>query len=259
MILDDICAKRRNQLQREKAKIPLLQMMRLADECTRPVIDFAAALKQPTLSVIAEVKKASPSKGVICEDFHPVETAAAYSAAGANAISCLTEEHYFMGSSEYLTAIRTVTKLPILRKDFIFDPYQIYEARVIGADAVLLICAMLDTDTLRRLMSTAALLGLHTLVEVHNEEELQMALCVEAPIIGVNNRDLKTFHVSLDTTAQLAQRIHYPCVLVSESGIATNEDMKTARENGADAVLIGETLMRAENIAEALSALRQNV
>lgn len=259
MILDDIVARRREQLAREKAKIPLVEMMQRAHECTRPVLDFAAALKQPTLSVIAEIKKASPSKGLICPDFDPAALARAYTRAGANAISCLTEEHYFQGSGEYLRQVRAATSLPVLRKDFIIDPYQIYEARVLGADAVLLICALLDTDTLRRLMHTAQILDMHALVEIHNEEEAASAVAAQAPIIGINNRDLKTFTVDLQTTARLAAQIPYPCILVSESGVSTNDDMQTARENGADAVLIGETLMRSQNIPATLEALRKDV
>lgn len=259
MFLDDIVAKRREQLAREKATLPLVPLMEQAFSCTRPVLDFASALKHPTLSVIAEIKKASPSKGLICPDFHPAEIARAYTLAGANAISCLTEEHYFQGSSTYLQEVRAATSLPILRKDFIIDPYQIYEARILGADAVLLICALLDTDTLRRLMHTSQILGLHTLVEAHNEEELASAIAAQAPIIGINNRNLKTFEVDLHTTAHLANRIPYPCILVSESGITSNSDMKIARENGADAVLIGETLMRSEDIVQTLVALREDV
>ena len=259
MILDDIVAARREQLAREKAAVPLADMMRMAHAETRPVLDFAAALKRPTLSVIAEVKKASPSKGLIRPDFHPAELARAYTLAGANAVSCLTEERYFQGKGDYLREVRAATSLPILRKDFIFDPYQIYEARVLGADAVLLICALLDLDTLRRLMHTAEVLGLHTLVEAHNEAELDEAVAAQASVIGVNNRDLTTFKVDPGTTARLAARIPYPCVLVSESGVSTNADMKAARVSGADAVLVGETLMRSCDVSAALAALREGV
>lgn len=259
MILDEIVEYRAAQLQREIACVSREEMAAQAEACTRPVLDFPGALKRQTLSVIAEVKKASPSKGVICPDFHPAQVARRYEAAGADAISCLTEEHYFQGSSAYFREVRAATTLPMLRKDFIFDPYQVYEARVIGADAILLICAMLRTEKLRDLMGLAMSLGLHTLVEVHNEQELASAVAAEAPIIGINNRDLTTFHVDLGTTARLSSRIPYPHVLVSESGIATQADMKAARENGADAVLIGETLMRADDIGATLAALREGV
>lgn len=259
MILDDIMCKRREQLAREMEQVPLASMIAQAQECTRPVLDFPAALRKPGLSVIAEIKKASPSKGLICPDFAPVQTAKAYEAAGADAISCLTEAHYFQGGSAYFKQVRAATSLPMLRKDFIFHPYQIYEARVLGADAVLLICALLDTEKLHALMQLAESLGLHTLVEVHNAEELASAVSLRAPVIGVNNRDLKTFAVDLATTARLSAQIPYAHTLVSESGIATNADMRAARGHGADAVLIGETLMRAPDIGLVLTALREGV
>lgn len=259
MILDDIVTQRRQQLAREMSQIPLADMVSRAKNCTHHVRDFSAALKKPTLSVIAEIKKASPSKGLICPDFHPAQIAQAYEMAGANAISCLTEEYYFQGSTAYFYEVRMVTSLPMLRKDFIINPYQIYEARVMGADAVLLICALLNTEELRAFMSLAVSLGLHTLVEVHNEAELLSAIDVKAPVIGINNRDLKTFHVDLATTARLSAQIPYPHILISESGIATNDDMKEARRNGADAVLIGETLIRSPDISATLSVLREGV
>ena len=176
MILDDIAGYRREQLAREQAAVSASEMRRLAEAEPRPVLDFYHALKDGGLSIIAEVKKASPSKSVICADFHPVEQAVAYQAAGANAISCLTEEHYFQGSSQYLRAIRQAVQLPILRKDFIIDSYQIDEARVIGADAVLLIAAMLDLEQMQAFYAQASALGLHCLFEVHNEAELEQVL-----------------------------------------------------------------------------------
>lgn len=256
MILDDIVKKRREQLAREKAKIPPPEMERLALAAKRPVLDFYGVLKMGGLSVIAEVKKASPSKGVIRGDFHPAAFAKAYEKGGAAAISCLTEEFYFQGSSDYLKQVRKVTSLPILRKDFIFDPYQIYEARVIGADAVLLIAALLDTGTLTSFLSIAKSLGLCCLTEVHNEEELQSAVRAGADIIGINNRDLKTFRVSLKTTERLAGLLPGNVVKVSESGIQTKEDMELAGRYGADAVLIGETLMKSADMTGKLRELR---
>ncbi len=256
MILDDIIKKRQEQLEREKAKIPPQEMEQLAMAEKRPVLDFYGVLKMEGLSVIAEVKKASPSKGVIREDFHPAAFAKAYEKGGAAAISCLTEEFYFKGSSDYLKEVRKATSLPILRKDFIFDPYQIYEARAIGADAVLLIAALLDTGTLTSFLSIAKSLGLYCLTEVHNEEELQSAVRAGADIIGINNRDLKTFHVSLKTTKSLAGLLPGNLVKVSESGIQTREDMELAERYGADAVLIGETLMRSADMANELRKLR---
>ena len=256
MILDEIVEKRQQQLTREKQKISFEEMQKLALESKRPVLNFYGALKMEGLSVIAEVKKASPSKGVIREDFRPAEFVRAYEKGGAAAISCLTEEFYFQGSSEYLKEVRKATRLPILRKDFIIDPYQIYEARVIGADAVLLIAALLDTETLVSFMSIAKSLGLHCLTEVHNEAELQSAMKAGAEIIGINNRDLKTFRVSLEATKMLAEQLPQKVVKVSESGIGSREDMETVRQYGADAVLIGETLMRSRDMAAKLRQLR---
>ncbi len=256
MILDDIVAKRLEQLSREKKKISPGEMEKRALEEKRPVLDFYGALKMEGLSVIAEVKKASPSKGLIREDFHPAAFAKAYEKGGAAAISCLTEEHYFQGSSDYLREVRQAVSLPILRKDFIIDPYQIYEARVIGADAILLIAALLDTEMLVSFMSISKSLGLYCLTEVHNETELQSAVKAGADIIGVNNRDLKTFRVSLETTKALAGQLPDKVVKVSESGIGSREDMKMVRQYGADAVLIGETLMRSGDMEQELRRLQ---
>ncbi|MCM1225859.1 MAG: indole-3-glycerol phosphate synthase TrpC [Clostridium sp.] len=256
MILDDIIEKRKIQLEKEKTAVSPEKMKKNALETTTPCRDFYAALKKSSLSVISEVKKASPSKSVICEDFHPVETAEAYEKAGADAISCLTEEFYFKGSSDYLKAIRKAVDIPILRKDFIFDEYQIYEARSIGADAVLLIAAVLDTETMNNFRELAESLGMNCLFEAHNEEELENILKCSPKIIGVNNRNLKTFEVSLENTKRLAAMIPDSCVKISESGIKDNADMKFVRECGADAVLIGETLMRSGNIGETMKALR---
>mgnify|MGYP002559465802 CR=1 FL=1 len=255
MILNQIVEKRKQQLLKEQSEIGLEEM-----QDSRTCISLYDALKQDTLSVISEVKKASPSKGLICQDFEPVSIALQYEKAGTNAISVLTEEHYFQGSSQYLTAIRQqIASIPILRKDFIIEPYQIYEAKCIGADAILLIAAILDTETLEQFRSIAHGLGLECLAEVHNQEELNRVLEVGFRIIGINNRNLKTFDVSLETTAQLSSYIPNECVIVSESGIATNQDMKTVRSHGADAVLIGETLMRSNHIAETMAALRKQV
>lgn len=259
MILDDIIEKRKIQLEREKFSVSFQEIKRQALDMKTPCRDFYNALKGNSLSVIAEVKKASPSKSVIKEDFRPVETAKAYELAGANAISCLTEEHYFQGSSQYLRDIRKAVDIPILRKDFIFDEYQIYEARAIGADAVLLIAAVLDSDTMKHFKEIAEGLGMNCLFESHNEEELESILKCSPKIVGINNRNLKTFEVSLENTAKLSSLIPENCVLVSESGIAGNSDMKTVRAAGADAVLIGETLMRSGNIKDTMNALRKDV
>ena len=262
MILDDIVAQRRIQLRHEMERIPLKEMQRRAEIqlCQRAPLSLEKALKKDTLSCICEVKKASPSKGLICEDFRPVEFAKEYELAGANAISCLTEEHYFKGSSQYLAEIRKAVNIPILRKDFIFDEYQIFEAAAIGADAVLLIASVLDVPEFDRLYKIADSLGLSVLGEMHTVEEMQhYAFDREGMVIGVNNRNLKTFEVDLATAGKLREYAPDGAVFVSESGINTNADMKAVREGGADAVLIGETLMRAHNITEKLHELREGV
>lgn len=261
MILDDIVEKRRIQLAREISKIGREEMKRLALEAAagtknRTAKSFAKALAAEGLSVIAEVKKASPSKGLIQPDFRPAETAAAYERSGASAISVLTEEAYFQGGSDYLRQVREAVALPILRKDFIFDDYQIYEAKVIGADAVLLIVAILGDEEIRSFMALAASLGLDALVEVHDEAEMARAIACGATLIGINNRDLKTFNVELSTTQRLLPMVPAGTLAISESGIRDARDMETVKAWGADAVLIGETLMRSTDVESTLKALK---
>jgi indole-3-glycerol phosphate synthase len=261
MILDDIVEKRRIQLAREISKIGREEMKRLALEAAAASTDrtaksFAKALAAEGLSVIAEVKKASPSKGLIQPDFHPAETAAAYERSGASAISVLTEEAYFQGGSDYLRQVREAVALPILRKDFIFDDYQIYEAKVIGADAVLLIVAILGDEEIRSFMALAASLGLDALVEVHDEAEMAHAIACGATLIGINNRDLKTFNVELSTTHRLLPMVPAGTLAISESGIRDARDMETVKAWGADAVLIGETLMRSTDVESTFKALK---
>lgn len=255
MILDDIKAYRTEQLKREKEKTPFDEIKKAAEKINVPCKDFLGALSCGDISVIAEVKKASPSKGVIQPNFDPINTAIAYQEAGAAAISCLTEEHYFQGSSEYLRGIREKVDLPILRKDFIFAPYQIYEARVIGADAILLIAAMLDKNTIKEYRKIAEDLGLQVLAESHNEEELEKVLEAGCTITGINNRNLKTFEVSLETTQRLSRFIPSDCTIVAESGIKNSEDVKFLKSCGAKAFLIGETLMRSGDIAAEMREL----
>ncbi|HNX64823.1 MAG TPA: indole-3-glycerol phosphate synthase TrpC [Oscillospiraceae bacterium] len=259
MILDEIIVKRKEQLDREKERISHEKIKELAYKTAYTPLDFKKALKKDKLSVIAEVKKASPSKGTIREDFNPVEIAVQYEKSGADAVSCLTEEYYFKGSSSYLKEIRNHMHIPILRKDFIFDEYQIYEARVIGADAILLIAAVLDTDTLVKFKKIADDLRLNCLFEVHNEEELKSVISAGAEIIGINNRNLHTFEVSLDVTRTLSAKIPDGTVIVSESGIKSNSDMKAVKGHGADAVLIGETLMKSGSIENEMKSLREGV
>ncbi|MCR5717519.1 MAG: indole-3-glycerol phosphate synthase TrpC [Oscillospiraceae bacterium] len=255
-ILEKICQMRTSQLLREKERIPLSEMRRLAENA-QPRPGFIQALEKPGLSCICEVKKASPSKGLIRADFHPAELAKAYAQAGADCISCLTEEHYFQGSSDYLREIADAVTIPILRKDFIFDEYQIYEAKAIGASAVLLIAAILDDVQLQAFLNLAHSLGLDCLVEVHTAEEVERAQKCKPHLLGVNNRDLRTFSVDLGHTAALSAMRQTGQLFVSESGIKTNADMRTVQKNGADAVLIGETLMRSDNIPATLHALRE--
>ena len=200
------------------------------------------------LGLIAEVKKASPSAGVIAENFDPVEIAKTYESAGANAISVLTDEQFFQGSLAYMTRVRAAVGLPVLRKDFILHPVQIYEAACAGADAILLIVAALEQAELERLLAIATSCQLDVLVEVHTMEELDRALETEARIIGINNRNLATFQVDLKTTEELSEQVPEEIVLVSESGIKTAEDTRRVLESGCNAILVGETLMRAGDV-----------
>lgn len=255
MILDEIAGKRREQLKREMDAVPFETVKRTAEQAPVP-LDFKTSLQKGRMSVIAEVKKASPSKGLIRPDFHPAQIARNYEAAGANAISVLTEEAYFQGSSEVLREVRAEVEIPILRKDFILSPYQIYEARAIGADAILLIGALLSTEKLKEFKKIADSLGLASLTEAHNEEELEKVLSAGTEIVGINNRDLRTFGVDLGATARLARLVPQDCILVSESGVRNRSDFIAAEKSGAKAVLIGETLMRSKDPAATLRELR---
>ncbi|GJM68255.1 indole-3-glycerol phosphate synthase [Paenibacillus macerans] len=224
-----------------------------------PARGFHRALasgRKREMGLIAEVKKASPSKGLIRPDFHPVELAKSYEAAGTDCISVLTDETYFQGSGAYLSAIREAVKVPLLRKDFVIDERQIYEARLLGADAVLLIAAILSDAQLRDYLKTAAALGLDALVEVHDREEMERVLALgTAGLIGINNRNLRTFEVSLETTAALAELVPPEVTLISESGIRTREDIAYLAANGAKGVLIGETFMRQADVGQAVHEL----
>ena len=217
---------------------------------------FLKALAKPGMSFICEVKKASPSKGVIAEDFPYVQIAKEYQAAGAAAISVLTEPDFFQGADQYLREIREAVGLPLLRNDFVIDDYQILQARYFGADAVLLICALLTQKQLQGYLCFAEHMGMSCLVEAHDETELQMALAAGAKIIGVNNRDLRTFQVDTANSIMLRRQAPENVLFVSESGIRTADDVELLRRNGVDAVLVGETLMRAGNKSAALAALR---
>ncbi len=224
-------------------------------ESVSPCVDFASAIRGEGIKIIAEVKKASPSRGVIRKDFDPLAMAQAYERGGAAAISVLTDKRHFQGSLEYLTAISSATALPLLRKDFIVDPYQVYESRANGADAVLLIVAILDDGLLSRLYELSKSLGMEVLVEVHTEEDVDRALKVGAEVIGINNRNLKSFEVSLETTERLVVLLPDSVIKVSESGIMTASDIERLRGHGVDAFLVGEALSAAEDIEAKLGEL----
>jgi len=217
---------------------------------------FEKALRAEGLSFICELKKASPSQGVIAQDFPYLQIAKDYEAAGAAAISVLTEPYWFQGQDSYLTEISKEVVIPLLRKDFIVDSYQIYEAKLIGASAILLICALMNTDTLKDYLKIAHSLGLSALVETHTEEEVRSALTAGARVIGVNNRNLKTFEVDITTSLRLRCLVPDEILFISESGIKSPEDVAMLKANKTDAVLIGESLMRSHNKKEQLDILR---
>ena len=259
-ILDTLADHARARAERNKCLVPLEEMKRQALSMNADTgFPFEKALAGPGISFICEVKKASPSKGLIAPDFPYLRTAQEYEQAGAAAISCLTEPDFFLGSDEYLREIAAAVKIPVLRKDFTVDPYMIYEAKVLGASAVLLICAILTDEELAEYGKTARSLGLSVLVEAHDEMEVERALRVERGIIGVNNRDLKTFTVDCSNSVRLRKLVPKNRLFVSESGIRTPEDIEVLRRNGTDAVLIGETLMRSPDKAAALRELRGGV
>jgi len=217
---------------------------------------FEKALAQEEMAFICEVKKASPSKGIISESFPYLQIAQEYEKAGASAISVLTEPKFFLGSNSFLSEIKNRVNIPVLRKDFIIDNYQIYEAKIIGADAVLLICTLLDTERLREYIRLADSLGISALVETHTEEEIDSALKAGARLIGINNRNLKTFEVDLNTTTSLRHLVPKEVLLISESGIQKTEDIERLRQSNVDAVLIGEAFMRNEDKAAVMKNLR---
>lgn len=218
---------------------------------------FQKALSKPGLSFLCELKKASPSKGLIAPEFPYLDIAQDYEAAGADAISCLTEPKWFLGSDDIFRRVRQTVSLPMLRKDFTVDPYQIYEARLMGADCVLLICALLDTPTLQEYLALCQELGLAALVETHDEEEVRSALAAGATILGVNNRNLKDFSVDFQNAKRLRDLIPPDMLYVAESGVTSPQDVAELKAVGADAVLIGETLMRAPNKRAMLARLRE--
>ncbi len=249
-LLDEIMAWKRQEVAKVKRERPLATLRALAATVPKP-LDFAAALRAPGVSLIAEVKRASPSRGLLCHDFDPERLARTYVTHGAAAISVLTDARFFQGKLEHLTQVKETVvaqgrPIPVLRKDFIFDPYQVWEARVAGADAILLIVAVLGERDLRDLLAETRRLGMEALVEVHNEQELARALTAGARIVGINNRDLRTFTVDLGVTERLRPLVPPDIVVVSESGIHTPEDVKRLAALGVDAILVGEAFVRAK-------------
>lgn len=259
MILDEIAKKTIERVAKQKEACPVEKLKELIKAGTyvskRGDFTFEKALKGESIRFICEVKKASPSKGVIAEDFPYVEIAKSYVEAGANAISVLTEPFYFLGSDEYLKEISKEVTIPVIRKDFTVDEYMIYEAKAYGADAVLLICAILSEEQLKAYKELADSLGLTALVETHDEEEIAMALRIGARVIGVNNRNLKDFTVDINHSVELRKLVPEEIVFVSESGMKTREDIKRLEDNKTNAVLIGETFMRSDNKKEMLDYL----
>lgn len=258
MILEKIAKETRLRVEREKQKIPLDKMQALAKSHKNklPPFAFEKALSGNDIGFICEVKKASPSKGIISRDFQYLKIAKEYEEAGAACISVLTEPRFFMGDARYLTEIKNEVSIPLLKKDFTIDEYQIFKAKAIGADCVLLICALLDTETLKKYISLCDSLGLSALVEAHDEGEIKSAIGAGARIIGVNNRDLKTFNVDIQNSVRLRKMVPSSVLFVAESGIGTPKDVEALRRANVNGVLIGEALMTSANIGEKLEYLR---
>ncbi len=258
-ILDKLAAHARERVEAAKNNISLEEIKRQALRLPKGDFSFEKALKKPDLSFICECKKASPSKGLIAPDFPYLKIAQEYQAAGADCISVLTEPKWFLGSEKYLREIASKVSIPCLRKDFTVDEYMIYEAKLLGASAVLLIAAILSEEQLREYKGVCDELGLSALVEAHNEAEVKAAINAGARIIGVNNRNLKDFTVDTENSRHLRNIIPNDILFVSESGVKTADDVQSLREIGADAVLIGETLMKAEDKKQKLNELRGRI
>ncbi len=254
-MLNKIMTDKREEVEQRKRRLPL-SVLKESIAGRKAPLDFARALRGESLRLIAEVKRASPSRGVICPNLDPVAVAKAYARGGAAAISVLTEANYFQGSLDHLTAIRKEVGIPLLRKDFIFDRYQVYESTASGADAILLIAAVLNQEQLAELLSLSRNLGMNCLVEVHREEEMERALAVDgAGIIGINNRDLDTLEVDINTTRRLRPLIPSDRLVVSESGIRNREDTVKLEKWGVNAVLVGEALATADDISAKMKEL----
>ena len=257
-ILKKIICRKAEEVAERAEKLPLKQLMNRLDGLALPrgfVRAIESKISTGEAAVIAEVKKASPSKGVIREDFHPADIAHSYEQGGAACLSVLTDIDFFQGADAYLKEARAACSLPVLRKDFMIDPYQVYEARTMGADCILLIAACLEDGQLHELSSLATELELDVLVEVHNAEELKRALLLDNRLIGINNRNLRTFETSLQTTIDLLAQIPDDRIVVTESGIHTHEDVALMRENSVHTFLVGEAFMRAEEPGKKLAEL----
>lgn len=256
MILDEIVANKRVEVAKRRQRVSLAELRRCA-ESLEPTRDFANALHGDRVALIAEIKRASPSRGALKSGASPRDLARTYAANGAAALSVLTDKKYFNGSPNDLKAARAATQIPILCKEFIIDEYQIYESRALQADAILLIVRILSDALLRDYYALADSLGMHSLVEIHDEYELERALAADVDIIGINNRDLSDFAVDLRTTERLAPQIPREKIIIAESGIFTRADVERAARAGAHAVLVGESLMRAEDIGAKAQELSQ--
>ena len=253
-ILDKIVDARRESIAHRKRVLPDVAL-KIAVQKGEPPRDFAGALKRGGYNVIAELKKASPSRGVIRGDYHPALLASKLENAGAAALSVLTEEEFFLGSLAHLKEVKKVSKIPVLRKDFIIDPWQVWEARAAGADTFLLIAAVLDDASLGEFLELSRSLQMEPLVEVHSRGEVDRVVAAGAKIIGVNNRDLRNFEVRLETSLELIEAIPDGCIAVSESGLNTHADLARLRGAGFDAFLVGETVMKAAEPSDTLRAL----
>jgi indole-3-glycerol phosphate synthase len=253
-ILDTIVEAKRREVAAAKARVPAAALEAKASQAA-PARDFVAALRAKGPAVIAEIKRASPSKGLLRADFDPAAIARSYEQGGAACLSVLTDLEFFQGSPEHLVAARAACSLPVLRKDFVIDPYQVFEARALGADCILLIAACLSVPQMRELEDAARTAGLAVLVEVHDAQELDAALALATPLVGINNRDLRTFETRLETTLGLLSRIPAGRIAVTESGIATRADVQRMREAGIHAFLVGEAFMRAEEPGTALKKM----
>ncbi len=257
MILRDIIKNKEIEIKKRKIVYPLEEIKKKAYDLPKATRDFkqAISLPQGKMKLIAEIKKASPSEGIICEEFDPVEIARIYEESGAAAISVLTDEGFFQGSLRHLKAVKEVTNIPLLRKDFIIDEYQIYESKVWGADAILLIANCLSIDKINSFLNIAESLGLDCVVEIHTHEDLEKVGQTKAEIIGINNRNLYTFVVDIKTTFMLKLLIPKDKIVISESGIKSNQEIQVLQEKGIDAILVGTTLMKSDNIKKKIKEL----